>query len=495
MTPPRLYDQVRLQAAGAVTLGQSVASLNDRVFALEGGTPPTVTPQVVNYQEDTGPFLNPGNGFYKLYVYPRDGTSFAQHATEASNLRTSNYLNVIVLVFNLNAYRGTDTIDASFITNTIRASLEAIRDAGFTCIVRFAYDYSGDSTNDPANARVLTHINQVADACNDNKDVILAYQAGFLGTYGEWFASTNHGNDNWPIASNGGSLKAAVVQRIMDQFEDRPVLIRYPRHLRYFLNDENWGPDGTSPNPGSPRVTPTSRLGSHNDSMMAGPEDGGTYEWGPNLDRRGDKPWLVAWLNANRSLSTGEEEDFGDTAEADMVARRARFGEFDSFRYHALSEDYTISTTDMWKETTNPATGRTYWEDLRRFMGYRYVMRQGRFPLEADSEGAFSFTMDIENVGYGETVKDYDFRLRFGAGGSAVVLTPSVETSAWYKDQVTTVTFSCTAPTLTAGAKALFMDIIDPDGAPSPEYNIRPANNGVWDGGNGRINLLAQVTV
>lgn len=490
----RLYDRMTAEEAARAALGLSVGSLGDRVSALEQGTPPTVFPQVIPYQEDSGAFLNPGQGFYKLYAYPNYGTSFADHASEASGLRTTKSLNVILLVFNLNAYRGTDTVAASFITNTIRASFTALRNAGFKAIVRFVYDYSGSATNDPANARVLLHIAQVADACNDNKDVILAYQGGWVGAYGEWFDSTNQGSDNWPIGSNGGSLKAAIIQKMLDEFEDRRILLRYPRHLRYLVNEENWGPDGTSPNPGSPRVTPIDRLGNHNDSFLESLADGGTYEWPPNTDQRGDKAWLIGWLAAHHGPSSGEEEDFGDQSAGKQTQRKSRFGEFASLRFHALSEDYSTGTTDMWKATTNPATGRTYWEDLKRYMGARLVFLQGSFPLEQASGGAFAFDLEVKNVGYGDPLIDYDFKVRFGAVGP-IDVTPDIPTSEWYKGGAThTVHFTGTAPTLSAGTQyPLRLDMVDPDGAPSPTFNWRPANTGVWDGTNGRIDLKVQV--
>lgn len=499
-TPPEedsLGDEVAALTTRVENLEAAVASLNARMHTHEtGGTTNPVTPVTVTYSESTDFFLRTGCGAYKLYVYPRDGTSFANHAAEAASLRTSDRLNVIVLVFNLNDYRGTDTIDSNFITDTVAASFTSIRANNFMCIVRVVYDYVGNgSASDPAPSRVLTHINQLASTFNSNKDVILFYQSGMLGSYGEWFESANHGNDNWPIEDNGGGLKLAMVQRQLEQWTDRPIAIRYPRHLRWFLNDESTVDDAT-PQPSSPRITGTGnadRLTEHDDSFLANPTNGGTYHFNGE-DERGDKAWQIARMAAKNLFISVEQEDFGDQGQGAKDLRESRWSEFEDRRVISFSEDYTAATMDWWATEVNPDTGRTYRQDMDRYAGYRLVLVRGSFPTSVVNTDNYVFSLTWKNVGWTTTHKAFTPKVKFGSQAVVTATADKTSKAVLPGGAEVTITYTVNTPA-TTGSQALKFEYDDPDSLTDVAYNLRPANVGIYDTGTGLVDLQHSVTV
>src|SRR5690606_15182576 len=97
------------------------------------------------------------------------------------------------------------SIDQAFL-DRLEAGFAGIRKAGVKAIVRFTYNsgYTGDASRD----RILGHIDQLTDVLDDNQDVIAVIQAGFIGAWGEWHASTS-GNDT---TANRAAVLGALLE-------------------------------------------------------------------------------------------------------------------------------------------------------------------------------------------------------------------------------------------------------------------------------------------
>ena len=60
-----------------------------------------------------------------------------------------------------------------------------MREAGVMCVFRFAYT-SLETEPDAPLSIIQTHIDQLKPYLAKNADVIAVWQAGFIGSWGEW---------------------------------------------------------------------------------------------------------------------------------------------------------------------------------------------------------------------------------------------------------------------------------------------------------------------
>ncbi len=139
---------------------------------------------------------NPNRG-YRGYAH------FTNYSITPEQLRTqfANYMRehrdyvsaqVCVLYFYMPEYRGKE-LDERFFT-LAQTAFDYAREEKFQVIVRFAYytygiQASNCNVNDsPTTEELILHINQIAEngLIERNKDVIHAFQVGFVGFGGEW---------------------------------------------------------------------------------------------------------------------------------------------------------------------------------------------------------------------------------------------------------------------------------------------------------------------
>jgi len=165
----------------------------------------------------------------------------------------------------------------------IASDFQSIRAAGMKCVVRFAY-VNGPVVGDtePVLTRLLGHISQLAPILQDNQDVIMVIQAGFVGPWGEWHGSSN-GLDKDP-----GSLKQ-ILEAILDAVPDKIVQVRTPKH-KIEIFETRVALNATTAYSGEN----IARTGHHNDCFLASDDDVGTY-----VDKEFEYPYL-----ANETLYT-----------------------------------------------------------------------------------------------------------------------------------------------------------------------------------------------
>ena len=138
--------------------------------------------------------------------------------------------------------------------------------SGVKTILRFAYN-DGPYPNPEPDAsleQILRHVEQVAPVLRTNADVIVWLEAGFVGAWGEWHASTN-GLDKDQQA------KLQIMTALLDAMpSDRSVLFRYPVDIMSVFPTpltEEFAYSGSY----------QSRVGFHNDCFLASENDEKTY--------------------------------------------------------------------------------------------------------------------------------------------------------------------------------------------------------------------------
>jgi hypothetical protein len=125
---------------------------------------------------------------------------------------------------------------------------------------------------------------QIASILNES-DAILCVQAGFLGPWGEWHSSNLLSNKD--EAANV-ALRNAILRTLLGSLDPGlNIALRRPRFVRDLTNT---GANG-------------SRLGFHNDALLSGGTDMGTYS-DPAYTRESELVWVDRFLP--RGINGGE---------------------------------------------------------------------------------------------------------------------------------------------------------------------------------------------
>ena len=145
----------------------------------------------VNYTVSTENFPNPERGFYHHKETRASNYSLLTQSSLA-NYRTNEKITLILRLYYLDQFL-TSPISQTFLDN-ITTDMTRTRNAGIKCILRFAYSSSTTlGQRDASKAQILSHIQQLTPIFNANSDIITAVQAGFIGTYGEWYYTDHFG--------------------------------------------------------------------------------------------------------------------------------------------------------------------------------------------------------------------------------------------------------------------------------------------------------------
>jgi hypothetical protein len=157
--------------------------------------------QTVNYTASSLIINNPERGLQKYSITASNySTTNGANNLSVSTLKawknSSDKVTVVYRYFMLDAFLNAN-INSTYLNN-IQKDFNNVRTAGLKVIVRFAYsNEEGTTAQQASKAQILTHISQLSPLLNTNKDVIFSLQAGFIGTWGEWYYtnSTEFGTD------------------------------------------------------------------------------------------------------------------------------------------------------------------------------------------------------------------------------------------------------------------------------------------------------------
>ena len=365
----------------------------------------------LTFEESDEEIANPERGLYKHVEY-----QFLGGLPSAVNL--SYYpQNLVLTLFYLKDYVEYDHLPADAVTR-IGEILGKVRDAGKKAIVRFAYQQEYQDANkvelhphEATPERILNHIEDVAQVLDDNQDVIYLVQAGWIGTYGEWYYRESA--FNFTVAGSavtGYDNQKAVLDKILATVpENIQVGLRTAFYKRYYLYPESiftWEPItswGTEPN---------QRLSFFNDGFRGSPSDIGTFNCQEDIDM-----WYSQgnWLACGGELSYRSEETFNSlpdslkNADKGIAAMRRQH-----FSY--LHDSETNRFQSLW-------TSQNRLEDIKKALGYRLVLNSADFSMSGLGEGgAVNYTLKLTNTGCAPVLYARPFKLVRIRGGVAVEL-------------------------------------------------------------------------
>lgn len=414
------------------------------------------------YTASTDAFSNPDRGFYH---YSSSGSSSSYSFISASTLNSyrSQNMSVVQRIFYLKQFTSSP-ISSTFLAN-MQTDFNTIRNAGMKVMIRFSY--SDDETAavlDATKAQMLAHIQQVAPVINANKDVIVMYQYGWIGCWGENYYTSqvaDFGNGDYTqyTTTQWANRKEVLEAMINATAVEIPIQVRYVEYKKKLY------PTGNS------------RIGFYNDAFLG--------EWGDS------GMFLVNSVQSAPSTSdaaylTAQTENLPMTGETNQVnAPRTSCSnavmEMNKYNWSLINKDYLTDNINSW------VSGGCYTE-MDKKLGYRFELQNSSFATN-------TITINLQNTGYANVYRSRKgyIVLRNTATGAETSVEIAADLKAWKKGIATQLVKNLSG-TVADGTYQLFLNLPDPT-LTNPLFSIRCANTGTWDATKGYNNLNQTVTI
>ena len=423
----------------------------------------------IRYRESSQAFPNPERGFYAPRMSNRIG--------RLEGLRERG-ITLLLVEVDLKAFKERDLTEEKL--NEVQQAFAAVRQHGLKAIVRFAYGFTGrDYRSDPKDMdRILGHIHQLGKVLLENRDVLYAVHAGFLGPWGEW-----HGS-NW---GDPPSLQArrSVLFGLLDAVpEPVTVHVRRPMFIRDIFAGEPGGAELTEATAyGGSRL---SRVGWHDDALLSLPSDMGTY-----AERGWDRERELRWCADHGRFTPfgGETVPLSARTPIAQVVR-----ELELLHATYLNSSYHRGTLDGWRKAAY--LGSTGYDHVERRLGYRLVADRLRISKVVNPDGTLRVELDLHNVGFAAPQMPRKVALVLSQGDRAHRFALASDPRRW-GPEAGTVSLRGEVP-IPADARGgrwrLALQLADPSPSLSGDgrYAIRLANEGItFDQASG-WNVLAE---
>jgi hypothetical protein len=432
--------------------------------------PPTGSKTVV-YTAVTDILANPERGFYH---YRQDCNDTLFDEATLRGYRVNEQISLVMCIFYLYGFQNTAISQTAL--DKLRTQLATVRAAGLKAIVRFAYTQSqaGDDAN---KTQILAHLDQLGPILTEYRDVIYVMQAGFIGAWGEWAYSQNFGNPG-NITSTDWQNRKAVADKLLAVLPaDRMIQLRTPNFKRTLYS--------TTALTAAEAYTGTAkaRIGHHNDCFLASSSDYGTY-----IDTSVEYPYLEA---ETLYLPMGGETCASNPPRSSCATALDELGRF---HWSYLNADYFSTVLNDW-------TASGCMSDIKRRLGYRFVLTQGTYPTSVAPGAGLRIQLSVRNDGWAapSNPRGRELVLRNTTTGALHRFALSSDPRRWLPGTTTTLDQTVTLPTtLPTGSYELLLNLHDPASGlkARPEYSIRLANANLWESSTGfnKLNHTLSVT-
>ncbi len=447
------------------------------------------------FQENSDLFPNPERGWH-VSVDPDYDANKTGPALELSQLRSYREEGVTLVrkYYLLYDYRNSD-IPQAYLDGQIVHDLSVVREAGVKLIPRFSYTWNlgfeprGDE--DAPFDRILSHLDQIRPPLQDNYDVISHMEMGFVGHYGEWHYATNDSEwhsptnllnvDNYFNQLNDNSR--AIIDKVLDVLpQQRMVVMRYVRHLEQLY-----------PNPLTEwqaySGTDQARIGLGDDSVLFDELHRGSYNPDP-ATRQQERDYQEQV--SRYTVMTGEPSGIDATR---YLLKSDPFVELTKMHWRSLNnrsyEAVRDGVYDFWR-------ARGAYEEIGRCLGYCFNLVDAQIQGRVRPGGAFKLSFGVENSGFAapHNSRLLEVVLRHSATGEEYYVRAGNDPRRWWPGQSTRVEVDARVPArMRPGSYDVFLNLPDPEQRlyGRPEYSIRLANSGVWEGFSGYNSLGAAV--
>lgn len=442
--------------------------------------------QTVTYQESSAIISNPERGLQKYSI-----TSDAYSTTAGTNNLSTNTLEgwknsddkvtVVYRYFLLDAFFDTN-INETYLDN-IQNDFDNVRAAGLKIIVRFSYSNAqGSGLQQPVKSQILEHINQLTAVFNENEDIILSHQAGFLGTWGEWYYtnSDEFGTDGSITAAQWVNRKEIIEAMLAATPAETPLQVRYAVIKTTMYGNTQLTSETAYQN------TPNARIGFYNDAFLNNFGDQGTYSVSSECTNPVGTADYDYIANETKYLPmTGETNGLNPCDNGNRTSGENAINELDLTNWTTINRDYY---TPFWDNLISS----NHYDEIIKNLGYRFVLTASTVTA---NDADFDISISLSNVGYATPINNKPVYLILENTDSSEITSSLLETDIRTWESEVTITQNI-SPT-TTGTFNLYLWIPDSSSAiaSNPDYSIQFANENTWVPESGYNNLSQTVTL
>lgn len=419
------------------------------------------------YVESDQNFPNPERGFYYVVSYKSASAS----PLSMSGVETQRVANrtLFYTAYYPKDYMETD-ISEEFL-NLMRTNMQVLREGGAKCILRFAYsDSEQEKPWDPTPEIVQRHIQNIKPVLQEYGDVILCFQAGFVGIWGEWYYTNNFVSN--PRTPEQHALRKQVVDAMLDALPaDRQVALRTPMFKR-MMYAESYADTLTIST--AHNGTPKARLCSFNDCFGASANDTGTFS---------GEETRQYWKTESKYVFMG-----GETCGLSAYCRCPNtLKDMRDYHWTYLNSQYDLSVISRWrKDGCMP--------EIERGLGYRLSLADVYSTPSPVPGQDMRVALKLKNSGFSAPInpRAVELILVDGNGKKTVYELDDVDPRYWFAGSDIAVDKHITLPADASGQCTLYLNLPDPKETlhDNPRFSIRLANDDVWDDETGYNKVL-----
>jgi Domain of unknown function (DUF4832)/Domain of unknown function (DUF4874)/Secretion system C-terminal sorting domain len=432
----------------------------------------------INYSASSAIISNPERGFceYSILTVPATGNFTTLTASSFTALVTKKQTTILRLYY-LPNFLSTATLPANFLTR-LQTDFTTIRNAGFKVILRFAYkEYSGTFPppkpyNDaPPKALLLSHINQLKPTILANSDVILTFESGFWGLYGENYYTDHYGDiSTEPITAAHIADRKEIIDAMFTCIgPSRKLAVRTPPIKAAYFNQVI--PADTLTIAEAYNGTDKSRIGGFNDCFLAEFND---YTY---VDTTTEKPF---WAAESKYTIMGGETCIDNALYTNCTNAQK---DMRRFNWTFCNDLYQAAVITRWKSTT---PGPECFTAISNNLGYRLVLQTATIS-SGSALNVVNYSITLKNEGYAAPVNPRKVELVFRSTTTSenFVRRVNADPRLWFGGSTITLSGTINTPVvLTAGNYDVLLKLSDPEPtlASNIKYNIQFANSGsLWE--------------
>ncbi|MBQ3673969.1 MAG: DUF4832 domain-containing protein [Paludibacteraceae bacterium] len=414
-------------------------------------------------------FCNPERGFHQFKEF------FSPDPLPLTGARVKGIYNLgyslILTNYYLTDYMSTPIPDSYL--NVVRQNMQALRDGGCKCVLRFAYTNAQDKAPWEAPLdTILLHISQLKPILQENADVIFAMEAGFIGSWGEWYYTNPLHFKRDPNKAEDFIPYRNVLDALLDALPaERQICVRTPR---FKMKCYGWTMADTLTRAEAFTGTPKARLACHDDAFMADASDMGTF--------KGNREYWEA--ETNYTIYGGESNKPGSYANCDNT-----IAQMQAMHMSYLNISYHKTVIARW-ETDGCL------EDMRRLLGYRLVAKDIATTKDPKAGQDLKVVLTLVNEGFSSPKNPRDIRMLLisKSDSSIISVTPDCDPRFWGPEGEHKVTVFFKPEQGGTYDICLYLPDPQPTLANDPRYAIRLANKDCWNAEKG-YNYLTTITV
>lgn len=412
----------------------------------------------LNFVESNEDFPNPERGFYSVKSFH----SATETPITVKGMQTQRKLNRTIYYM---GYYPKDYMDgdiAEEFLNLIRTNMQLLREGGAKCVLRFAYsDSENEKPWDPTPEVVHRHIQNIKPILQEYGDVILCFQAGFVGVWGEWYYTQNFVmNPNTPEKH---ALRKEVVDAMLDALPaDRQVALRTPMFKR-MMYAESYTDTLTLET--AYNGTARARLCAFNDCFGASSNDVGTFSGNDSREY---------WKKESKYLFMG-----GETCGLSKYCQcDASLKDMEDFHWTYLNSEYHGEVLARWRNDG-------CMDEIKRRLGYRLSLADVFHASSAVPGEDYRVVLKLKNTGFAAPMnpRAVELVLVDGKGNKTVYEQKDIDPRYWFAGETVTIDRLIKIPDDATGECTLYLNLPDPKPTlhDSPLFSIRLANENVWD--------------